>query len=780
MITLKFSSKFISATKKYNTYSEHISAPLLRKSFTIEKEIDTASITICGLGFYKLFINGKDITKGLLAPYISNPDHIIYYDEYNITPILKKGKNVIGIILGNGMHNCSGGAVWDLDEGKWRSSPKVALCTEIKFSDGDNMEIECDESFKTSDSPIWFDDLRSGVFYNALKEQNGWNEPNFDDSNWKNAFFCEVPRGEARICQADPIVASERIKPVNITKGKLVDYTQVREKLLKSIEIPETTHGHIFDFGINSAGIFEFKINGAKPGKRIEFFTSEILDENGDLNTHTIHAFSPKYYAQRDIYICKGGEESFIPDFTYHGYRYLLVIGLDDSEATVDTVTYLRAHTSLCEMGNFKCSDETANTIQKMTRNSNLSNFYYFPTDCPHREKNGWTGDAALSAEQMLINLSVGNSYKEWLRNIRKAQKEGGEIPGIVPTGDWGYEWGSGPAWDCVLTLVPYYTYVYTGDKEILEENATAIFRYLNYLASKRDKNGLVAFGLGDWLQPERPAEHPTCPLIVTDSIVAFNICSKAQFIFNTINLNLQADFAQKLSDEFRQAIRKHLVDFSVMSVHSNSQTALSMAIYYGIFEKSEIKAATEKLVEIIHSENDLMNTGVLGARCMFHVLSMGGYSDLAWKMIEGPAFPSYGWWIEQGATALWEDFYLTRRNSMNHHFWGDVSSWYIQRVAGIQVNPYGDDFAKINIKPAFIEKLSFAEAWHNSVNGKVFVRWDKTENDATIKINVPQGTDGYLYLPDGWVTKSDKNGFNALKTVELKTDMTIYATRVK
>ncbi len=777
---MKFSSKFISANKKINTYFEHIPAPLFRKSFNISKDVDSAEITICGLGFYKLYINGKNITKGLLAPYISNPDHIIYYDNYNISPLLKKGENVIGVVLGNGMQNCPGGAVWDFELGKWRGAPKLALCTEIKYADGDSEEFECDESFKTSDSPIWFDDLRSGVFYNALKEQDGWNKAGFDDSHWGNAFFAEMPRGEARICNAEPIVTSERIKPVAITKGKLVDYKQNIEKLQESIEIPETTQGHIFDFGVNSAGVFEFKISGAKPGKRIEFFTSELLDENGDLDTRTIHAFTPKYYAQRDIYICKGGEESFVPDFTYHGYRYLLIIGLDDSEATVDTVTYLRAHTKLEKMGDFSCSDETANTIQKMTVNSDLSNFYYFPTDCPHREKNGWTGDAAVSAEQMLLNLSVGNSYKEWLRNVRKTQKESGELPGIIPTGEWGYHWGNGPAWDCALTLIPYYTYIYTGDKEILQENATAIFRYINYLASKRDKDGLVAFGLGDWVQPERDAERPTCPLIVTDSIVAYNICTKAEFIFKTLNLKLQAEFAHNLASEFKASIRLHLVDFSLMSVHSDSQTALSMAIYYGIFEKSEIKAATERLVQIIHQDNDLMNTGILGGRCVFHVLSMGGYSDLAFKMIKGPAFPSYGWWIEQGATALWEDFYLQRRNSLNHHFWGDVSSWFIQRIAGIQVNPNGDDFDKIIIKPSLIEQLSFAEGWHNSVNGKVFVRWEKSGNDATIKINIPQNSKGYLYLPDGWVVKSDSIRTNGFKTIELQTDMAISLTKMK
>ncbi len=777
---MKFSKKFISATKEYTTFFKHIPAPLLRKSFDITKEIDSCEITICGLGFYKLYINGKDITKGMLAPYISNPDDILYYDNYNIAPLLKKGKNIIGITLGNGMLNCPGGMVWDFTDARYRSAPKVALNTEIRYMDGSCEEFEADESFRVTDGPIWFDDLRCGVFYNALNEKDGWSTPEFDDSDWGNAITAETPAGEQRLCKADPIVASKRISPVKIWKGEIKPYKTEREHNWTSLELPVSTKGHIFDFGVNTAGVFELKLSGMEPGTRLEIFTSEMLDENNNLDCYTFAKFYPEYYAQRYIYICKGGEESFIPDFTYHGCRYFLVTGLDDSAVNEDTLTYIEAHTRLEEMGNFICSDETANTIQKMARNSDVSNFYYFPTDCPHREKNGWTGDAALSCEHMLINLSVGNSYKEWLRNIRKAQKEDGSLPGIIPTAGWGYHWGNGPAWDCVLTYLPYYTYIYTGDREILSENAPSILRYLDYISSRRDEDGLIAIGLGDWLQPERDSGDPTCPLIVTDSIVCLSVCQKAAFIFKTLGMKAQYIFADTLYNEFREAIRTHLVDFNKMSILSDSQTGIAMAVYYGVFDTAEVPFAVKRLVELVHEADDKLDTGCLGARCIFHVLSDNGYGDLAFKMINGPEFPSYGWWIEQGATALWEDFYTDHVDSLNHHFWGDVSSWYIQKIAGIRVNPAGNEFNRIDIKPTFIEKLTFAEAWHNSINGKVFVRWDKTEDTVTIKINVPEGTKGRLYLPEGWVVKSDNIKLNALKFAVLKPDTEIRAIKLK
>lgn len=771
---MSFSEKFISASYKYTTFFEHIPAPLFRKEFEIGGGLEEAELTITGLGFYKLYINGKDVTKGMLAPYISNPDHIIYFDSYNVAPLLREGRNVIGVMLGNGMQNCPGGRIWDFDLVRWRSAPKLALCFEGRYENGEEIKFEADESFKVSDSPIWFDDLRCGVFYNALKEQDGWNKAGFDDSGWGNAHFCEAPRGKFRLCEADPVRASKRIAPVSIHKGSIKRYTPGRKENWKTVEMPESLEGFVYDFGVNSAGVFEFRIKNAEPGRRIEFFTSEILDADGNVDPHTFYDFYPEFYAQRDIYICKGSEESFIPDFTYHGYRYCLVTGLNEEEATPEALTYIEAHSALEEKGNFICSDETLNKIQAAARVSDLANFYYFPTDCPHREKNGWTGDASVSAEHVLINLSPENSYREWLNNIRCAMKEDGQLPGVIPTGEWGYHWGNGPMWDSVLTFLPFFTYKYRGDKTILAENADAILRYINYISSKRDEDGLIAIGLGDWLHPNRGAGEPKCPLIVTDSIISMAICDMASFIFGELGRKAQSDFAKALYNEFREAIRNNLVDFNKMSVLSDTQTALSMAIYFGVFEKSEVPFAVKRLVEIIHCSNDLLDGGFLSGRFMFHVLSDNGYADLAYKIIVGPDFPSYGYWLKKDATSLWEDFYPETNNSMNHHFWGDVSAWFIKAITGIKLNPENNNIKRVDICPNFIGKLTFAEGFHDSPEGRIHVRWDKDGDEAVIKITVPETMKGRLYLPDGWITKQCEYPFDGVNFINLRPEFEV------
>ena len=215
-----FSTNFITASKEYSSYEyeTHVPAPYIRKTFDIIEEIESAKITICGLGFYELFINGEKITKGHLAPYISNPDDILYYDEYDLTSLLNEGKNAIGFMLGNGFLNCFGGTVWEMEKAVFRSAPKVALSLEITCKNGEKTVITADESFKTHPSPILLDDLRCGEIYDANKEVAGWNLPEFDDSAWANCISAETPRGETKLCTAEPIVVHKQLIPVAIIR----------------------------------------------------------------------------------------------------------------------------------------------------------------------------------------------------------------------------------------------------------------------------------------------------------------------------------------------------------------------------------------------------------------------------------------------------------------------------------------------------------------------------------------------------------------------------------
>lgn len=733
-----FSRKFISATKDFCDYDRHVPAPYIRKAFLLEDQPKSAEITICGLGFYELYVNGQKITKGFLAPYITNPDQVLYYDNYDIARYLVRGKNVVGLILGNGMQNAFGGNVWDFDKAPFRSSPKVALALE---ADG-KLLFEADESFKTMPSPITFDDLRCGEHYDSRLEIFAWAEVGFDDSGWQDCFEAEAPKGEAVLSFAEPIRVTREVKPL---------------KVIKSGE------GYIYDFGINSAGVCRLSVKGYE-GQKISLTYGEVLDA-GRLSLANISfgERTRKGYWQRDEFICNGkGLHIYVPRFTYHGFQYVYVEGIDDSQATSDLLTFLIMHSDLKERGGFSCSHTIANRIQEMTRNSTLSNFFYFPTDCPHREKNGWTGDAAISAEHILLNLEAENSLRQWLISIRAAQDGRGALPGIVPTGGWGFAWGNGPAWDIVLVNLPYYMYKYRGDIEVLRENADSIFKYLKYMSTRLMENGLAAYGLGDWCPVDRAVYDYTTPLEVTDTLTCMDICSKAAQIFEALGDGEKAGYAKSLFERLKKGFRSAFIEEGRMKREVATQTALSMALCYGAFEEEEKEAALSDLLRAIREKSDRFDCGILGARVIFHVLAENGYSDLAYKMITRTDCPGYGYYADRGFTSLPESFLLLKEGqvkrangesvySLNHHFFGDVSAWFIKTICGINVNPGFTRPDYVLIAPSFIESLSFAEGWHKLPCGKVRVKWQKQGDEIALKVEAPPECEWELRLPKGY-----------------------------
>ncbi len=758
---IMLSGKFICATYDYSTYTKAVPSPYFRKTFIADFIPSKCTVTVGCAGFYELYINGQKITKGLLAPYISNPDDIVYYDEYDITGYIAEGRNAIGIQLGNGFQNNIGGQIWDLDDAEFRGAPRVAFALEVTRQDGKTAVIEADTSVKTAPSPVLFDDMRCGVVYDARREITGWSQADFIDDEWENALIAETPRGERRLCTADPILPIRHLSPISVKKCTLADF-RPRGDVPKTPNPYASTEkvGYLYDFGINTAGVVRLKISGER-GQHIDLQFGEYINEKGEADISNIN-FYPDGYSQRDVYILKGeGEEIFEPQFTYHGYRYCLVLGLTEAQATENLLTMIVCSSSIKERGGFRCSDPVTTKLQAMTKNSTLSNFYYFPTDCPHREKNGWTGDAAASCVQTMLNFSPERSYAEWLRNIRACQRADGAIPGIVPTAGWGFKWGNGPEWDTVLTKLPYYIYIMRGDKTVLEENADAIFRYVTYLANHRTARGTVELGLGDWL----PVTVIKSPLEFTDSVISMNILDMASYIFGVLNMSHQKKFTDDLYSEIRAAVRKYLVDFNTMTAIGDCQTSQALAIYHNVFEPGEKPAAFKKLLEIIKRTDDHIDCGFIGIQVLFRVLADFGEYDLAYKMLARPDYPSYGNFVTRGLTALPEDFKRADEypNSLNHHFLGDISAFFIEYIGGIKVNPYREDVHSVNIEPCFIAALDNAAAYHETVDGRVTVKWERTGKDYKLTVNAPATLNGQIKLPSGFMFKDEQCSFTEL-----------------
>lgn len=724
---MNFPKQFIQACEAYTTLKNPVPAPYLRRAFSVQ-DGGQGHLILCGLGFYELYLNGEKITKGALAPYISNTNDLLYYDAYDVS--LLPGENVIGICLGNGFQNCPGGYVWDFDKAPHRGTPRVALRLEYTDAQGEHT-LESDTDFRCAPSPIRFDDYRFGEHYDARLELPGWNKPGFDDSGWTPAQPAPTPLGEARLCEAEPIVVARELSPVSIVKEE---------------------GGYRYDFGVNTAGVCRLRVCG-KAGQQIELLHGEHL-KDGKLFTRNIW-FDDSPLVHKDIYICKGeGEETYVPSFTYHGFRYVLVSGITEEQATPELLTCLEMHSDLQERGGFSCSDATVNALQEMTRRSDLANFFYFPTDCPQREKNGWTADAALSAEHVLLNLSPENSYVEWMRNICKAQNDAGALPGIVPTGGWGFHWGNGPAWDSVLVYLPYYVYLYRGRRDILELSAASILRYLHYLTTRVNGEGLIKIGLGDWCPVNRGADDYKAPLEFTDTVLSMDIAQKAAFIFDVLGMAEQKTFALSLAARFRAAVRERLIDPNTLTAAGNCQTSQAMALFYHIFDGGERPAAFARLLELIEEQDEHLDTGVLGGRVIFHVLTDFGRSDLAFRMIARPDFPSYGNWVARGATSLWEDFQPEGGAvaSLNHHFWGDISNWFIRALAGIRFNPHRSNHMEVDFRPSFVPQLDRAEGFHIAPAGRIASSWEREGDTVRLTVQLPEAMTGRILLEKGWV----------------------------
>jgi len=548
---------FIKATEEFNTFEKPVPAYYFRRTLSLEAS-KKVKITVAVCGFYELYLNGENITGGFLSPYVSNPEHYIYCDEYEVE--LQKGENVIGLILGNGFQNNPGGHIWDFDKASFRSAPLLSLTV----TSDEKLLLKSDCSFKVAPSAIRSDDYRFGEFYDARFELKGWANCGFDDSDWQNAISATAPAGEIRVADVAPIVKTEELSPVEIVKRN---------------------GAYFYDFGISNAGVCRLKIKGER-GQKIELTHADSI-KDGDLDIAQIwfvreHWERDRHIVHKDTYICGGGEEIYQPRFTYHGFRYVKVTGITDEQATKELLTFVIYHTELNTKGGFTCSDKVASTLQKITRRSIESNFHHIPTDCPQREKNGWTADAALSCEAALLNFDPERNWREWMRNICKAQNEDGAIPGIVPTSGWGFEWGNGPAWDCVIAYLPYYVYIYRGKTEMITEAAPSLLTYLRYLRGRADKRGILAIGLGDWCHVNDLP--PKAPLALTDTVMAMDIAEKTAVMLDAVGMKSEADFARGEAESYRKAIRANLIDFDTMLASGSCQSSQTMWLYYVVF----------------------------------------------------------------------------------------------------------------------------------------------------------------------------------------------------
>ncbi len=762
---MPYSPHFITASPTYAAYDRPVPAPAFRRAFTLPAAPVTATLTVCGLGYYELFVNGARLTRGRLSSYTANADRILCYDHYDLAPHLTPGENAVGFLLGNGMQNCLGGGIWALDRLPGRSAPKLALWLAVMCADGSSLAFDASEGFLCADSPIRFDDLRAGEWYDARFDLGAWTAPGYrpDPATWRIPLPAATPKGVPHLTDTDPILPAGELAPVSVRPGRIGRLSEIDKSLpLYPLPAAEMT-GVLYDFGVNTAGVCRLCLRNTVPGQTVTLlFGEKLLPSGGETDTPALDLYSmfyaPQAFSQRDVYICRGdAEETYTPTFTYHGFRYCLITGLREGQATPDALTAIPFHTALSRRATFSSSDETANRLWEITLASDLSNFHHFPTDCPQREKNGWTGDTSLSASHMLLALTPERNLREWLLHIRTAMRTDGSLPGIVPTGEWGY--GHGPAWDNVIVNLPYYIWLYRGDTAVLRENAAAILAQLRYMQNRVDAHGLTDYGLGDWC----PAgEHlPRTPTVVTSTLTCLDYARKAATVFDTLGMAAERQEAKTAAERLFTAARAHLIDPATATVCGSTVTAQALGLHMGLFSPAEIPAAVDRLLALLAEAGDTFRgCGILGLRVLFHVLAAHGHAALAYRLITQEAFPSYGYLLAHGATTLWETFHDPHdpSPSLNHHFFGDIVSWLLQSIAGIVPNPHRRDPNEVHLCPRFIPALTHARGTYIAPAGEIALAWERDGTAIRVTYRIHAGVRATFRPDDGWaITRPDE-----------------------
>ncbi|MDR3260201.1 MAG: glycoside hydrolase family 78 protein [Tannerella sp.] len=710
-------------------------APCFRKEFTTSKKVKSARAYIAVAGLYELYINGDRIGNHRLDPTYTRFDRRNLYVTYDVTSQVKSGKNAIGVLLGNGWYNHQSTAVWYFDRAPWRNRPVFCMDLRITYEDGSVETIITEKDWKTALSPVIFNSIYTAEHYDARLEQPGWNLPGFDDSKWKNIVYRSAP---------SPAIVSQQLHPIR-------DVEKVTVKEFKKVN----DHTYVFNLGRNISGVSQLRVKG-EAGTEIRLKHAEIVRPDGtlymrNLDEHYRPTDDSDPFAT-DIFILNGkGEEVFMPRFNYKGFQYVEVTGSKPITLTQDALTGWFMHSDVPPVGQVETSNPVINQIWRATNNSYLSNLFGYPTDCPQREKNGWTGDANIAIETGLYNFDGITVYEKWLADHRDEQQPNGVFPNIIPTSGWGYDWGNGLDWTSTIAIIPWEVYLFYGDSRLLADCYENIKRYLDHITDLYP-SGLTNWGLGDWV----PVKSKT-PVEFTSSIYYY---TDATILANAAKLFGKNDDYIKytaLAEKIKFAINQKYLDREKGIYGQGVQTELSTALQWRIVPSDMQAKIASNLAKRVEADNKHIDVGLLGSKAILNALSENGYADLAYVLASQETYPSWGYWIvHDHASTLYEAWTAIgdgKETSLNHIMFGEIGAWFYKALGGIHPDPEQPGFKNTLLKPNFVTGLNHAAVTFQSPYGKIESTWERKKKDILYKVTVPANATADFYLPAGYKT---------------------------
>lgn len=731
---------------------EYKPAPYFRKAFDTGKPIRSARAYIAVAGLYELYINGERIGDHRLDPAFTRFDKRTLYVTYDVTQQLQQGANAIGVILGNGWYNHQSKAVWDFDKAGWRNRPTFCMDLRIEYEDGSEAVISTDRSWKTADGPLRLNSIYTAEHYDYRLEQPDWCQPGFDDGKWSNASFRQAPAEKIVAQQLRPIRTIETLQPVNVR------------------QIDDTTY--VYDFGRNFAGITHLKMKAGWKNGLVRLKHGERLYDNGRVDLSNIDVYfkggADDPFQTDLITLAEGQAVDFCPKFNYKGFRYVEVTTNRPYEMKPENLTAYVTHSDVPQTGLIHSSDSLINRIWAAGLAAYTSNLMGYPTHCPQREKNGWTGDGHFAIETGLYNYDGITIYEKWLADHQDEQQPNGVLPDIIPTWGWGYGTDNGTDWTSTIALIPWNLYLFYGDHHALESCYNNIKRYVDYV-DRISVDHLTTFGRGDWV-PVRSKSSKELTSSVYFYVDAQILAKAAQLFGKTDDHNHYS----QLAEQIKQAINEKYLDEEKGLYASGTQTELSVPLYLGIVPDQAKAKVAQNLAEMVKADNYHLDVGVLGTKAILNALSANGYDEIAYRLATQDSYPSWGWWIKNGATTFLENWDLkaTRDISDNHIMFAEVVAWLHKGLGGIYPDERQPGFKHTLLRPYFPTDLKSFTASHKSPYGEIISSWEKRGKRINYQVTIPAGCSATLTIPEN--IRSDQ------KTIDLTSGTHTFQFREK
>lgn len=699
---------------------EERACPVFVRTVNCEKKIAKARFYATAHGLYEIAINKTKVGEQFFTPGWTSYHHRLQYQTYDVTDMLIRD-NTIEITVADGWYKGPFG--FTLRSNIYGDKTAILAELHIAYEDGTKEVIITDDSWQVT----------TGV----IRES-------------------QIYLGET----IDTTVTTQTLAPVQILdegKENLIaqegEEVRITERTTAKELIVTPKQELVLDFGQNMSGFVEMCVQGQK-GQKITIHHAEVLDKDGNFYPETL-----RQATSIDTFICDGNEQIFRPHFTFHGFRYIRIEGMEKEEVKLENFVACTLHSDMEATGHFQCSNEMVNQLQKNIQWGMRSNFLDIPTDCPQRdERLGWTGDAQIFAATASYNMNTALFFTKWLNDLKAEQTKEWGVPHVVPNilGDQ----AGAAAWSDVATIVPWAIYEAFGDKQVLENQFESMKGWVDYITEHCDENGLWqnGFQYGDWLALDK--EESADRTGATDKYLVANA-------YYAYSCDIVAKAAKVLgkSEEEKQytALHARIVELfneeyitKTGRMVSETQTGCVLALHFGL-AKEEYRARIMKaLVNNIENHKNHLSTGFVGTPYICHTLSENGMHDLAGTIFLQEDYPSWLYAVKKGATTIWErwnsimpdgSFDESGMNSLNHYAYGSIGEWMYKKLAGI--NRIEAGYKRFQVKPMFMKGITWVDASLESVYGTIRSAWKCENHVITVDVTVPANTTAEIYLPE-------------------------------